>query len=68
MNIVRCRWVYRTKKEANKQVIRYKERLVSKGFQKIHKIHYDETFDPVAKMDSIQLALVIAVAQRWEVH
>jgi hypothetical protein len=37
----------------NGQVRRYKERLVSKGFQQIHGIDYDETFSPIEKMDSI---------------
>ena len=34
----------------------------------MHGIDYDETFAPVAKMDSIRLTLAIAAAQGWEVH
>jgi hypothetical protein len=44
--LVRCRWVYRTKSTADGYVIRYKARLVSKGFQQVHGIDYDETFAP----------------------
>jgi hypothetical protein len=66
--LVRCKWVYRTKKATDGQVSRYKERLVAKGFQQVHMIDYDETFAPVAKMDSIWLALAIAAARGWEVH
>jgi hypothetical protein len=66
--LVRCKWVYRTKREADGQVRRYKERLVAKGFQQIHGIDYDETFSPVANMDSIRLVLAIATAKGWEVH
>jgi hypothetical protein len=58
--LVRCRWVYRTKSTTDGQISRYKARLVSKGFQQVHGIDYDETFTPVAKMDSIRLALSIA--------
>eukprot|EP00253_Pinus_taeda_P004703 PITA_04703 len=42
--------------------------LVAKGFQQVHGIYYDETFAPVAKMDSTRLTLAIAAAKRWEVH
>jgi hypothetical protein len=49
-------------------VRRHKERLVSKGFQHIHGIDYDETFSPVEKLDSIRLALAIGVTRGWEVH
>jgi hypothetical protein len=34
----------------------------------VHGIDYDETFTPLAKMDSICLALSIADAKGWEVH
>jgi hypothetical protein len=61
--LVRCRWVYRTKSIADGQISRYKARLVAKGFQQVHGIDYDETFTPVANMDSIHLALSIATSQ-----
>jgi hypothetical protein len=34
----------------------------------VHGIDYDETFSPLEKMDSILLALSIAIAKGWEVH
>jgi hypothetical protein len=42
---------------------RYKAMLVSKGFQQVHGIDYDETFTPIEKMDSIHLELSIAEAK-----
>eukprot|EP00253_Pinus_taeda_P003503 PITA_03503 len=66
--LVRCKWVYRTKSAADGQITRRKARLVAKGFQQVHDIDYDQTFAPVAKMDSICLTLAIGAAQGWEVH
>jgi hypothetical protein len=43
------------------QINKYKARLVTKGFQQVHGIEYDETFSPVVNMDSIQLTLSIMV-------
>eukprot|EP00253_Pinus_taeda_P010429 PITA_10429 len=60
--LVRCKWVYRTKSAANAQITRWKTRLVAKGFQQAHGIDYDETFAPVAKMDSICLTLSLTAA------
>jgi hypothetical protein len=34
----------------------------------VHDIDYDETFAPLAKMDSIHLALSIVASKGWEVH
>ena len=68
--LVRCKWVYRTKSDVHGKITRQKARLVAKGFQQVHVTDYDETFDPIAKMDSIRLALSIVAAQggkyiRW---
>ena len=40
----------------------------TKGYSQVHGIEYNETFAPVAKMDSIRLALAIAALKQWEVH
>jgi hypothetical protein len=66
--IVRCRWVYRTKSTTDGHLRRYRSKLVSKGFQQVHDIDYDETFAPVVNMDSICLALSISTSKGWEVH
>jgi hypothetical protein len=49
--IVRCKWFYKNNKVVDVQVSMYKERLVSKGFQQIHGIDYDETFAPVENIE-----------------
>ena len=42
--------------------------MVAKGYSQVHGIDYNENFAPVAKMDSIRLALAIAASKQWEVH
>ena len=42
--------------------------MVAKGYSQVHGIDYNETFAPVAKMDSIRLALAIVASKQWEVH
>ena len=45
-----------------------KDRLVEKGYSRVHGLEYNETFAPVDRMDSIILFLSIATSKRWEVH
>ena len=48
--------------------MKYKARLVSKGFFQVHGVDYTNTFASVENMDSIRLVLAIAASKRWEVH
>src|SRR5713101_7790223 len=66
--LVQCKWVYKTKFAADGSPLKYKAILVAKGYSQVHGINYNETFAPVAKMDSIRLALAIAASRKWEVH
>ena len=48
--------------------MKYKEILLAKVYSQVQGIDYNETFAPVAKMDSIRLALTITTSKQWEVH
>jgi Reverse transcriptase (RNA-dependent DNA polymerase) len=47
---------------------RFHTRLVAKGFTQIQGIDYDKTFSPVARFESLQLLLALAVLLDWEIH
>jgi hypothetical protein len=66
--LVRCKWVYRTKYASDGSVERHKAWLVAKGFSQVEGIDYNETFSPVAKMNSICLVLALVASHKWEVH
>jgi transposase InsO family protein len=65
---VGCKWVFTVKCKADGNVERYKARLVAKGFTQTHGIDYQETFAPVAKINSIRILLSLAVNFNWTLH
>ena len=66
--LVKYKWVFKTKFATDGSPLKNKAILVSKGYSQVHGIDYNETFAPMAKMDSIRLALAIATSKQWEVH
>ncbi|GJR86133.1 retrovirus-related pol polyprotein from transposon TNT 1-94 [Tanacetum coccineum] len=58
----RTKWVFRNKLDENGVVSRNKARLVAQGYNQQEGIDYDETYAPVARLESIRILLAYACA------
>ena len=66
--MVHCKWIYKTKISIDRTITKYKDDLVEKGYSQVQVLDYNETFAPVARMDSIRMVLAIVASKSWEVH
>ena len=57
---VGSKWVFKVEDNADGSVVRYKARIVGKGYSQIEGIDYDETFAPVTRYDSLRLIIPLA--------
>ena len=64
-NIITCKWVYKTKHNADGSVQRHKGRLVAQGFMQIEGVDYEEVFAPTAKFVTIRLLASLACSLDW---
>ena len=53
--IIRTRWVFHNKLNEDGEIIRNKARLVAQGYDQEEGIDYDETFAPIARLESIRI-------------
>ena len=63
-----CKWLYKTKFNVDGSVDKYKARLVAKGYSKKEGVDYEDTFAPVAKLNTIRLMIALATQHKWKVH
>ncbi|GJV09312.1 retrovirus-related pol polyprotein from transposon TNT 1-94 [Tanacetum coccineum] len=62
MTIIGTKWVFRNKLDENGIVSQNKARLVAQGYNQQEGIDYDETYAPVARLESIRILLAYACA------
>jgi hypothetical protein len=67
-NLIGCKWVFRTKRNADGSVERHKARLVAKGFHQQAGVDYDETYSPVVKPTTVRTVLSIAISSGWSIR
>ena len=60
------KWVYRVKHNSDGAIQCNKARLVIRDDHQIERFDYDETFAPVARMNSVRCFLEVAFAKRWD--
>jgi len=65
---VDSRWVFSVKYDELGNPLKYKARLVARGFTQKYQVDYDETFAPVARISSFRFILSLAVQNDLKVH
>ena len=61
------KWVFKLKND-DKKLLKYKARLVVKGFGQKKGIDFDEIFSPIVKMCSIRVILGLAASMNLELE
>ena len=67
-HIIGTKWIFRNKIDEEGNVIGKKARLLAQEYSQMEGIYYDETFAPVARMESIRILLALTCRLKFKLY
>ena len=62
------KWLFKSKLKADGSIEKIKERLVAKGYSQQEGIDFEETYAPIAKLNTIGWLVALATKHNWRIH
>nr|GFC08707.1 hypothetical protein [Tanacetum cinerariifolium] len=66
-NIIGVKWLRNNKTDAKNVVIRNKSRIVAKGYRQEEGINFEESFAPVARLESVRMFIAYAAHKNFTI-
>ncbi|GKD64650.1 retrovirus-related pol polyprotein from transposon TNT 1-94, partial [Tanacetum coccineum] len=64
-NIIKVKWIWKNKTDAENTVIRNKSCLVAKGYSQEEGIYFEESFAPVARLEAVRIFVAYAAHKNF---
>lgn len=66
--IIPSRWVYALKQDSMGNIVRFKARVVAKGYKQIEGVDFNETYAPVCNQDTRRVLFALAAQYNLHMH
>ena len=67
-HVISTKWIFKNKTDEDGEVVRNKSRLATQGCTQVEGIDFDESFAPIARLESIQILLSIACIMNFKLY
>ena len=62
------KWIFKLEKNPRGEVIKYKARLLVKGYSQRKGLDYDEIYAPAVQFETIRMLIALAALKDWKIH
>ncbi|KAK8948569.1 hypothetical protein KSP39_PZI005174 [Platanthera zijinensis] len=67
-SIIGLKWTYKLKEKEDGSILKYKARIVAKGYSQIPGVDFNETYAPVVRMETIRILLIFVVQHNLPIY
>ena len=57
MNVIKTKWIFKNKIDKKGKISKNKAGLVAQGYTQVKRVDFDETFGPIARLESISVLM-----------
>ena len=68
VHVIGTKWIFKNKIDEDGEIIQNKSRLVAQGYTQVEGVDFDESFAPVARLESIRILMSIACTMNFKLY
>ena len=68
VHVIGTKWLFKNKTDEDGEIIQNKSRLVAQGYTQVEGVDFDESFAPVARLESIRILMSIACTMNFKLY
>ena len=68
VHVIGTKWIFKNKTDEDGEIIWNKSRLVAQGYIQVEGVDFDESFAPVARLESIRILMSIACTMNFKLY
>ena len=68
VHVIRTKWIFKNKTDEDREIMQNKSRLVAQGYTQVEGVDFNESFAPVARLESIRILMSIACIMNFKLY